>query len=100
MKITYLIIVNYRNYNRKNNIPYCQRTDVENYERMIEFQTQIKLKELLESNKFKKMMNEKGENTKNWNWQSRDRLAGKKQLDESDINSYDIENMTVSKDSI
>ena len=41
------------------------------------------------------MKDEKGENLSNWNWQSRDRKRGKKQLDESDINSYDIENMTV-----
>ena len=86
------------NYKEINNIPYCRRTDVETYEKTCKSYTQEKLKDLLESNKFKSILKEKGENLDNWNWQARDRLAGKKQLDESDIKSYDIENMTISKD--
>ena len=87
----------YKN-NNINNKPYCQRTDVDNYERISEFYTKKSLKELFETNKFKQMLEEKGKDKKNWNWQSRDRLAGKKQLDESEINSYIIENMTISQD--
>ena len=82
-------------YKSFNNTPYCRRTDVDTYEKISKLYTQKKLKELYESNRFKQMKDEKGENLSNWNWQSRDRKRGKKQLDESDINSYDIENMTV-----
>ena len=82
-------------YKSFNNTPYCKRTDVDTYEKISKSYTEKKLKELYESNRFKQMKDEKGENLSNWNWQSRDRKRGKKQLDESDINSYDIENMTV-----
>ena len=44
------------------------------------------------------MTEEKGEDRDNWNWQSRYRLSGKKQKDESDISSDEMENMTVSDD--
>ena len=81
-----------------NNNPFCQRTDVDTYEKISELYTEKKLKELVETEKFKKMLEEKGDNKKNWNWQSRDRLSGKKQKNESDISSDEIENMTVSDD--
>ena len=53
---------------------------------------------LLNLLKTKDIPEEKGDNKKNWNWQSRDRLSGKKQKNESDISSDEIENMTVSDD--
>ena len=53
------------------------------------------MKELKELNRFKQLMEERGSDPRNWNWQSRDRMAGKKLLNESDVNSYDIEHMTV-----
>ena len=81
-----------------NNNSFCQRTDVDTYEKISELYTEKKLKELVETEKFKKMLEEKGDNKKNWNWQSRDRLSGKKQKNESDISSDEIENMTVSDD--
>ena len=43
-------------------------------------------------------MDKKGQDSANWNWQMREKLTGKKPLDESDINSSDIENMSISSD--
>ena len=81
-----------------NNIPYCQRTDVETYNKITKINTEKKLKELVESPKFMKMMEEKGEDAANWNWQIKEKLSGKKPLDESDIDSSDIENMSLNSD--
>ena len=82
-------------YKSFNNTPYCKRTDVDTYEKISKSYTEKKLKELKELNRFKQLMEERGSDPRNWNWQSRDRMAGKKLLNESDVNSYDIEHMTV-----
>ena len=80
------------------NYPICQRTDFNTYEKITKAYTDKKVNELLKSKEFIKMTEEKGEDRDNWNWQSRDRLSGKKQKDESDISSDELENMTVSDD--
>ena len=80
------------------NYPICQRTDFNTYEKITKAYTDKKVNELLKSKEFIKMIEEKGEDRDNWNWQSRDRLSGKKQKDESDISSDELENMTVSDD--
>ena len=67
------------------------------YDKITKTYTQEKLNELVKSNPFKKMVEEKGEDKDNWNWQSRDRLKGKQQKDNSDISSDEIENMSVSE---
>ena len=91
-------------YNQKNknkyiyNYPICQRTDFNTYEKITKAYTEKKVNELLRSKEFIKMTEEKGEDRDNWNWQSRYRLSGKKQKDESDISSDEMENMTVSDD--
>ena len=90
-------------YNRKkkyvnNNYPYCQRTDVKTYEKITKSYTNEKMNELLKTDLFKKMLEEKGEDKDNWNWQSRDRLAGKVQPDESDLDDDDMEKMGNSDD--
>ena len=77
---------------------YCERSDVKTYDKITKTYTQEKLNELVKSNPFKKMVEEKGEDKDNWNWQSRDRLKGKQQKDNSDISSDEIENMSVSED--
>ena len=76
---------------------YCERSDVKTYDKITKTYTQEKLNELVKSNPFKKMVEEKGEDKDNWNWQSRDRLKGKQQKDNSDISSDEIENMSVSE---
>ena len=90
-------------YNRKrkyvsNNNPYCLRTDVKTYEKITKSYTNEKMNDLLRTPLFKKMLEEKGEDKENWNWQSRDRLAGKVQPDESDLDDEDMEKMSVSDD--
>ena len=80
------------------NYPICQRTDFNTYEKITKAYTDKKVNELLKSKEFIKKTKEKGEDRDNWNWQSRDRLSGKKQKDESDISSDELENMTVSDD--
>ena len=80
------------------NISHCQRTDVDTYNKITKINTQKKLKELIESQEFLNMMDKKGQDAANWNWQMREKLTGKKPLDESDINSSDIENMSISSD--
>ena len=77
---------------------YCYRIDKKTYDNQNKVYTQEKLNELLRTPQFKKMYEEKGENKENWNWQSRDRLRGIKQKDESDISSDEIEFMSVSQD--
>ena len=81
-----------------NNKPICRRSDVDTYEKITESYTEKKLQQLTESDRFKKMFEEKGDDKRNWNWQSRERLSGKKKKDESDIDSDEIENMTLSDD--
>ena len=88
-----------KNYNYKNkNKSCCYQTDVKTYEKITKINTLNNLKKLNKTQEFKKMFEKNGEDRENWNWQSRDRLMGKKQLDESDIGSEDIENMTLSDD--
>ena len=77
---------------------YCQRSDVKTYDNITDAYTKEKVDELIKSNLFKKMFEEKGEDKENWNWQSRDRLKGIKQKDEDEISSDEIENMSVSQD--
>ena len=91
----------YYNRNKKyvsNNSPYCQRTDVKTYEKITKSYTNEKMNDLLRTDLFKKMLEEKGEDKENWNWQSRDRLAGKVQPDESDLDDEDMEKMSISDD--
>ena len=80
------------------NSNYCYRIDKKTYDNQNKVYTQEKLNELLRTPQFKKMYEEKGEDKENWNWQSRDRKRGKKQKDESDISSDEIEYMSVSQD--
>ena len=86
------------NKNVYTNKDYCYRIDKDTYEDQNRSYTQEKLNELLRTPQFKKMYEEKGEDKENWNWQSRDRKRGKKQKDESDISSDEIEYMSVSQD--
>ena len=81
-----------------NNISYCQRTDVDTYDAITKAHTREELKKLMKTEKFRRMAQEKGEDKENWNWQSRDRLAGKKQPNDSDIGSDEIENLSLSDD--
>ena len=80
------------------NSPYCQRSDSKVYDNISRSYTKDQLNELVKKDLFKKMLEEKGEDKENWNWQSRDRLKGKIQKNESDISSDEIENMSVSDD--
>ena len=80
------------------NNPHCQRSDSKVYDNISRSYTKDQLNELVKKDLFKKMLEEKGEYKENWNWQSRDRLKGKIQKNESDISSDEIENMSVSDD--
>ena len=80
------------------NNPHCQRSDSKVYDNISRSYTKDQLNELVKKDLFKKMLEEKGEDKENWNWQSRDRLKGKIQKNESDISSDEIENMSVSDD--
>ena len=91
----------YKNKNKDiylNNNSYCQRSDSKAFDNISRAYTKEKLNELLRKEQFKRMLEEKGEDKENWNWQSRDRLKGKIQKNESDISSDEIENMSVSDD--
>ena len=81
--------------NRKNK-SYCLQMDAKSYEKIGEMNTNIQLSKLEKTREFQRMYEEKGDNMDNWNWQSRDRLKNKKILNESDIGSDDIENLTLS----
>jgi hypothetical protein len=94
---------NTNNYNNKNdkikdkkNSSYCLQMDMNSYEKIGELNTNIQVSRLQKTKEFQKMYEEKGDNLDNWNWQSRERLQNKKQLNESDIGSDDIENLTLS----
>ena len=88
---------NYKNKNKnKKNSSYCLQMDMESYEKIGELNTNIQVSRLQKTKEFQKMYEEKGDNLDNWNWQSRERLQNKKQLNESDIGSDDIENLTLS----
>ena len=80
------------------NNPHCQRSDSKVYDNISRSYTKDQLNELVKKDLLKKMLEEKGEDKENWNWQSRDRLKGKIQKNESDISSDEIENMSVSDD--
>ena len=77
---------------RRNSYDNCMNS----YEKIGELNTKIQVSRLERTKEFQKMYEEKGENWDNWNWQSRERLQNKKQLNESDIGSDDIENLTLS----
>ena len=70
--------------------------DMNSYDKIGELNTNIQVSRLQRTKEFQKMYEEKGDNLDNWNWQSRERLQNKKQLNESDIESDDIENLTLS----
>ena len=53
---------------------YCYQTDVETFERMTPIYTNEQVGKLLQTEEFKKMSKEKGEDLNNWNWQSRERI--------------------------
>ena len=81
-----------------NNNSYCQRSDTKAFDNISRAYTKEQLNALLRKDQFKRMLEEKGEDKENWNWQSRDRLKGRIQKNESDISSDEIENMSVSDD--
>ena len=91
---------NYKNKFHKNNKiknrSYCLQMDMNSYDKIGELNTNIQVSKLQKTKEFQKMYEEKGDNLDNWNWQSRERLQNKKQLNESDIGSDDIENLTLS----
>ena len=82
--------------NKLTNRSYCQQMDIDSYDKIGELNTNIQVSKLQKTKEFQKMYEEKGDNLDNWNWQSRERLQNKKQLNESDIGSDDIENLTLS----
>ena len=82
--------------NKLTNRSYCEQMDINSYDKIVELNTNIQVSRLQKTKEFQKMYEEKGDNLDNWNWQSRERLQNKKQLNESDIGSDDIENLTLS----
>ena len=88
-----------KRFHKNNKLPnrsYCEQMDMNSYEKIGELNTSIQVSRLEKTKEFQKMYEEKGDNWDNWNWQSRERLQNKKQLNESDIGSDDIENLTLS----
>ena len=88
--------VNNKNNNYNNRRYYCYQMDTKTYEKIRDINTTKETTKLFQTPEFKKMYEEKGDNFNNWNWQSRERLQNIKPLNESDIGSDDIENMSIS----
>ena len=84
------------NNNYNNRRYYCYQMDTKTYEKIRDINTTKETTKLYQTPQFKKMYEEKGDDFNNWNWQSRERLQNIKPLNESDIGSEDIENMSIS----
>ena len=81
------------NNNMNRNISYCEQIQKNKYDEITEETTRAELEKLTMTEEFMEMFEEKGDNQKNWSWQSREKYT---KLNESQINSYDIENLTTS----
>ena len=74
------IFFNERNksYNQKyydmKNKSYCIQYDMNTYAQLSKTNTEFEKNKLYETNEFRKMYLEKGEDLNNWNWQSRERM--------------------------
>ena len=83
----------YYNNNANRHINYCEQIQKNRYDEITEETTRRELDKLTMSERFMEMFEEKGDNQKNWSWQSREKYT---RFNESQINSYDIENLTTS----
>ena len=61
---------NKNNYNRH----YCYQTDMNTYNKITKENTKREIEKLYETKEFQHMYKQKGEDKKNWNWQSRERM--------------------------
>ena len=61
-------------YNNNLKRSYCVQTDMETYDKITRENTKREIEKLYETKQFKDMYFQKGENPKNWNWQSRERM--------------------------
>jgi len=75
--------------------PYLIRQSNSEYEQMKDYYTKLELEKLYNSDKFKKMMQEKGNNIINWNWQIREKYA-KDVYREKGTESEDISHLSLS----
>ena len=64
---------NQKYYNMKNR-SYCYRTDLNSYNQITKKNTELEREKLYKTREFRAMYEEKGEDMKNWNWQSRERM--------------------------
>ena len=62
------------NYNYMINKSYCQKTDMNAYDKITKENTERELDKLRKTNAFREMYMEKGDDMNNWNWQSRERM--------------------------
>ena len=89
----YFNSLNNKNNNYLKTKSYCYKTNMDTYDKITKINTQKELGKLLQTQQFRDMYEEKGDNPSNWNWQARERLENVEQLSESQIGSEDLENM-------
>ena len=67
-----------KSYNQKyydmKNKSYCIQYDMNTYAQLSKNNTELEKNKLYETNEFREMYLEKGDDLKNWNWQSRERM--------------------------
>jgi hypothetical protein len=79
---------------------YAEPVDKKKYNELTKEITQSEVKKLMNSEEFKRVYEEKGENEENWNWQSREKAKKVlfKDENEDDIKDEDLENLDVPSD--
>ena len=78
----------YNNYYKETigNKSYCYEMDPNSYDRITKENTKRELDKLMKTKQFREMFREKGNDLKNWNWQSRERMQ--KEAQSSSCNCF------------
>ena len=70
--------INYNNqYINFGNKTYCNKTDWNTYKNIVKDNTFLQLSKLVQKKEFLDMASKQGEDMKNWNWQSREKMKQK-----------------------
>ena len=70
------------------NKSYIYKTDMNSYQQITKENTKKELDKLMKTKEFREMSREKGNDSRNWNWQSRERMQRESQKSDSFCNFF------------
>jgi uncharacterized protein YjiS (DUF1127 family) len=90
----YKMLINFEDYrylHKRYRFKWVRQYNPEQYDTLKRWTTLKEKEKLLENPKFIEMLNEKGGDEANWNWQLRDRLRGRlNNLSDNDLSNIDV----------